>query len=263
MTKLVRLLIVAFVVFSCEKTTKKTIPQELPIASEIIAKEPDKPEMTRIWGPKPARVIPGNGIIQPSDAIILFDGSNLDEWMSKNDGSAAKWELNKDGSMTVVPGTGDIQTKKEFGSVQLHIEWKSPSEIQGEGQDRGNSGVYLQKRYEIQILDNNDNETYVNGQAGAIYKQSIPLVNAAVATGEWNTYDIIFHAPEFDTNGNKAVSGTFTVLHNGILIQDHVEIKGSTEDIGWPKNIAHGNAAIVLQDHGSEVSYRNIWLRNL
>jgi hypothetical protein len=263
MTKSVLLMMLSFVVFSCENTTKKAIPQELPSSSEIIEKEPDKPEMTRIWEPKPARVIPGNGIIQPSDAIVLFDGSNLDEWVSKNDGSAAKWQLNSDGSMTVIPGTGDIQSKKEFGSVQLHIEWKSPSEIIGDGQDRGNSGIYFQKRYEIQILDNNDNETYVNGQAGAIYKQSIPLVNAAVATGEWNTYDIIFHAPKFDADGIKTASGTFTVLHNGILIQDHVEIKGSTEDVGWPKNIAHGDAAIVLQDHSCKVSYRNIWLRNL
>ena len=262
MKQIVLLTVVIFFVYSCDNA-KKAIPQEFPTASEIIEKEPDKPEMTRIWGPKPASIDPGNDNTQPSDAIALFDGYNLDEWVSKKDGSAVKWQLNKDGSMTVIPGTGDIQTKKKFGSVQLHIEWKSPSEIQGDGQDRGNSGIYLQKRYEVQVLDNNNNETYVNGQAGAIYKQSIPLVNASVATGEWNTYDIIFHAPEFDADGNKTASGTFTVLHNGILIQDHVEIKGSTEDIGWPKNIAHGNAAIVLQDHGSEVSYRNIWLRNL
>ena len=263
MKQLILIIVVIFFVYSCDNITKKKIPQESSTTTGVIEKEPDKPEMTKIWGPKPTRVIPGNGIIQPSDAIVLFDGSNLDEWVSKEDGAEANWQLNKDGSMTVIPGSGDIQTKKEFGSVQLHIEWKSPSEIQGDGQDRGNSGIYLQKRYEVQILDNNNNETYANGQVGAIYKQSIPLVNASIATGEWNTYDIIFHAPDFDIEGNKTAAGSFTVLHNGILIQDHVEIKGTTEDIGWPKNIAHGIAAIVLQDHGSKVSYRNIWLRNL
>ncbi len=260
MKKLVLLIVVLFFICSCDNTAKKEIPEESPTTIE---KEPTVAEETEVWEPKPARVVPGTGNNPPSDAIVLFDGSNLNEWVSLKDGSVAKWQLNNDGSMTVIPGFGSIQTKQEFGSVQLHIEWKSPTEIRGDGQGRGNSGIYLQKRYEVQILDNNDNETYVNGQVGSIYKQSSPLVNASVATGEWNTYDIIFHAPEFDTDGNKTVSGTFTVLHNGILIQDHVEIKGSTEHIGWPKNSAHGKAAILLQDHGDEVSYKNIWLRNL
>lgn len=263
MKRIALLIIITFFVLSCKNKTKKELLQDPSPTSETIGKEPTKPEETRVWEPKPARVYPGNGNFPPSDAIVLFDGSNFDEWISKEDGSSVKWQLNSDGSMSVVPGTGGIQTKKEFGNVQLHIEWKSPSKISGDGQDRGNSGIFLQERYEVQVLDNNHNETYVNGQVGAIYKQSIPLVNASVVTGEWNTFDIIFHAPVFDSAGNKTISGTFTVLHNGILIQDHVEIKGTTEDIGWPKNIAHGNGAIELQDHGSTVSYRNIWLRNL
>ena len=249
--------------FSCEKISRKGVTDSKLSTAKTIGKEPTKPEKTEVWEPKPATVIPGKKNTASSDGIVLFDGSNLDEWVSVKDSSKAKWTINKDGSMTVNSGTGDIQTVKEFGSVQLHIEWKSPSEIRGDGQNRGNSGVFLQKRYEVQVLDNNNNETYVNGQVGSIYKQSIPLVKASVATGEWNTYDIIFHSPEFDTAGNKTKSGTITVLHNGILVQDHYELKGTTEYIGWPKNVAHGNASIVLQDHGSDVSYRNIWVRDL
>ena len=174
-----------------------------------------------------------------------------------------KWQLNSDGSMTVLPGTGNIQTKEKFGDVQLHIEWKSPLELEKTGQNRGNSGVYLQKRYEVQVLDNNDNDTYVNGQVASIYKQSIPLAMASKKTGEWNSYDIIFHAPKFDARGNLVKKGIITVLHNGILVQDHFEIEGTTEYIGKPKIIAHGQAPLELQDHGSAVSYRNIWLRKL
>jgi hypothetical protein len=226
-------------------------------------KEPTKPEATEIWQPKPPVVIPAQNNAAPSDAIVLFDGTNLEAWKSTKEGSKVLWTLNPDGSMTIKPGTGAIQTKQTFGDVQLHIEWKSPSEIKGDGQNRGNSGVFLQKRYEVQVLDNNDNDTYVNGQVGSIYKQSIPLVRASSPTAEWNTYDIIFHAPKFDADGNKIKSGTITVLHNGILVQDHYELKGTTEYIGWPKNTAHGNDALELQDHGSTVSYRNIWVREL
>lgn len=229
------------------------------------SKEPTKPAETEIWEPKVPVVIVGENNSAPSDAIVLFDGSNLDEWVSTSDLSAAKWILNEDGSMTVNNRTGNIETKKNFGSVQLHIEWKSPSEIEGKNQSRANSGVFLQKIYEIQVLDNNDNDTYVNGQVGALYKQSIPLAMASVPSGEWNTYDIIYHAPEFDTEGNKIKSGTITVLHNGILIQDHYTIKGTTPYIGWPKNPPHGKAPLMLQDHGdnSRVSFRNIWVREL
>ena len=167
--------------------------------------------------------------------------------------------------MTVKDKSGDIQTKRNFGSVQLHLEWRSNIAKRANGQNRSNSGVFLQNRYEVQILDNNDNETYVNGQVGAIYKQSIPLAKASSKTGEWNAYDIIYHAPEFDVKGLLSKHATITVLHNGVLIQDHYLIKGTTEYIGWPKNQAHGKAPIKLQDHQdkSGVSYRNIWVREL
>ena len=222
-----------------------------------------KPEETEIWTPKPPVVIPGNESKAPSDAIVLLDGNGFANWESAKDGSTPKWQLNSDGSMTVLPGTGNIQTKEIFGDVQLHIEWKSPLELEKTGQNRGNSGVYLQKRYEVQVLDNNDNDTYVNGQVGSIYKQSVPLAMASKKTGEWNSYDIIFHAPKFDARGNLVKKGIITVLHNGILVQDHFEIEGTTEYIGKPKIIAHGQAPLELQDHGSAVSYRNIWLRKL
>lgn len=226
--------------------------------------EPTKPEQTEFYKPVPPKVTPGEDSGPPSDAIVLFDGTSLDNWISSADSTAAKWILNKDGSMTVNNRTGDIQTKQNFGSVQLHIEWKSPAEVQQEGQHRANSGVFLNGMYEVQVLDNNDNDTYVNGQVGSIYKQHVPLAMASVPTGEWNTYDIIYHAPEFE-KGQKVKSGTLTVIHNGVLIQDHVEIEGTTPYIGWPKNPPHGKGPLRLQDHGdnSRVSYRNIWVRDL
>ena len=227
--------------------------------------EPTTPEATEIWTPKPltVKVDPETGI--PSDAIVLFDGTDFENWISSKDSTKVQWELNKDGSMTVKDKTGDIQTKQNFGSAQLHLEWKSNPKVKDAGQNRSNSGVFLQNRYEIQILDNNDNETYVNGQVGAVYKQSIPLVMASMPTGEWNSYDIIYHAPEFDEKGAETKVATVSVLQNGVLIQDHVEIKGTTEYIGWPKNEPHGKGPIKLQDHQDEsgVSFRNIWIREL
>ena len=227
-------------------------------------KEPTTPEATEVYEPVPPRVVPGKNGIPPSDAIVLFDGSDLDEWISTVDSTAAKWHLNGDGSMTVKDKTGDIQTKQNFGSVQLHIEWRSPAEVHGEGQSRANSGVFLSGIYEVQVLDNNDNSTYVNGQVGSIYKQHVPLAMASAPTGEWNSYDIIYHAPEFE-KGQKVKSGTLTVIQNGVLIQDNVEIKGTTPYIGWPKNPPHGKGPLKLQDHqdNSRVSYRNIWVREL
>lgn len=227
--------------------------------------EPTKPQATEYYEPVPPKVLPGKDGKAPSDAIVLFDGSNFDEWVSSVDSTAVQWNLNKDGSMTVKDKTGNIQTKRNFGSLQLHIEWKSPAEIQREGQNRGNSGIFLQKAYEVQVLDNNDNPTYVNGQVGSIYKQAVPLAMASVPSGEWNTYDIIFHAPEFSRGGNLKKAATITVLHNGVLIQDHFVLEGPTEYIGWPKYEAHGKAPLMLQDHkdNSRVSYRNIWVREL
>ncbi len=220
-----------------------------------------QPEASEVWEPQP-RVVSHDKNNVPSDAIVLFDGTNLDQWQSASSEEPAKWKV-ENGSMTVVKGTGDIATKEKFGSVQLHLEWRTPEVIEGEGQGRGNSGVFFQKRYEVQVLDNYQNKTYSNGQAGSVYKQYIPLVNACKAPGEWQTYDIIFEEPIFNDDGIKVRSGYLTVIHNGVLIQNHVEILGTTEYIGFPKNIAHEDDSIQLQDHGNPVSYRNIWVRKI
>jgi len=222
-----------------------------------------KPEDTEIWDPEPQELSFNKNNV-PSDAIVLFDGSNLDQWEHAYKAKkVAGWTLNGDGTMTVKPGSGDIKTKVKFGSIQLHLEWKSPTIVESEGQGRGNSGIFFQDKYEVQILDSYKNRTYANGQATAVYKQYVPLVNAMKSPQEWQTYDIIFHAPEFDASGNKTKSGTFTVIHNGVLVQDHIEILGTTEYIGPPKNPTHGDDVIKLQDHGNTVSYRNIWVRKL
>jgi len=219
-----------------------------------------KPEVTEVWKPEP-RVVQAPENAPPSDAIILFDGKNLDAWESIKEG-AAQWKIEND-YFTVAKGTGDIQTKENFGSVQLHIEWRSPTAIEGEGQGRGNSGVFFQNRYEVQILDSYENRTYSNGQAGSVYKQHLPLVNAMRAPGEWQVYDIIFTQPVFNKDSIKVSAGYLTVFHNGVLIQNNVELYGSTEYIGMPKNVAHSEGAIQLQDHGNPVSYRNVWVRRL
>jgi hypothetical protein len=220
------------------------------------------PKMTEMWEPKPAKVTPGIGTAPPSDAIVLFDGKNLGEWQSARDGSEARWQV-ADGAFTVAKGTGDIKTKRTFGDVQLHIEWRAPAVIESEGQGRGNSGIFLQERYELQVLDSYESQTYSNGQAGSIYKQHIPLVNATRAPGDWQAYDVIYTAPKFGENGQLVAPARITVLHNGVLIQNNVAIWGGTEYIGLPKYNAHGKGAIQLQDHGNPVSYRNIWIREL
>ena len=257
---------------SCqEKVKEKVSEKSMQVKAAVIAyeeylgTEPTKPEETEFYEPKVPIVSPAIHGKVPSDAIVLFDGGNLDAWVSTVDSTAAKWHLNKNGSMTVSDKTGNIQTKQNFGDMQLHIEWRSPLPVQRKGQNRANSGIFINGIYEVQILDQNDNDTYVNGQVGSIYKQGPPLAMASVATGDWNVYDIIYHAPEFNIDGGKVKSGTLTVLHNGILIQDHTEIKGTTPYIGWPKNPAHGKGPLMLQDHGddSRVSYRNIWVREL
>ncbi|MFT5212650.1 MAG: hypothetical protein ACI9JT_001049 [Polaribacter sp.] len=248
-------------VFACQNNTKKN---KIAIGKGLL-EEPTNPAATEIWEPKPPIVSVNHTTKIPSDAIVLFNGTNFNEWTSSIDSTAINWILNTDKSMTVRDKMGDIQTKRNFGSVQLHLEWRSSKEISANGQSRSNSGVFLQNRYEVQILDNNDNDTYVNGQVGSVYKQAIPLAMASSKTGNWNSYDIIYHAPKFDAKENVSKQATITVLHNGVLIQDHVNIRGTTEYIGWPKNNTHGKAPIKLQDHGdnSGVSYRNIWLREL
>ncbi|NNJ88058.1 MAG: DUF1080 domain-containing protein [Eudoraea sp.] len=271
MRKIVLSGLLLLVVLACkEKETVDPLEEQSTevqgiVYEEYTGVEPTKPEETEVYEPVPPTVDPFGKNGAPSDAVVLFDGSSFDGWMMVNDSSEVSWILNTDGSMSVKDRTGDIMTKQHFGDVQLHIEWSSPAEVEREGQNRANSGVFLQGLYEVQVLDNNDNDTYVNGQVASIYKQHIPLAMASVPSGEWNTYDIIYRAPEFNEGGNKTRSATITVLHNGVLVQDHAEIKGTTPYIGWPKNPPHGKGPIRLQDHGdnSRVSFRNIWVREL
>lgn len=220
------------------------------------------PGATELWKPVPVKVEPGKNGSAPSDALILFDGHNLSKFESVKGGDA-KWNI-EHGVMTVLSGSGNIRTREKFGDCQLHIEWRSPEFDVDEGQDKGNSGIFLMGRYEIQVLDSYTNKTYVNGQAGAIYKQYIPLVNATRRPGEWQTYDIIFIAPKFGKSGGLISPARLTVLHNGVLIQNNVSLIGPTEYIGEPVYVEHDNAeALILQDHGDLVSYRNIWIREL
>lgn len=222
------------------------------------------PEETEVWSPVPPKIEPGpgEGNPPPSDATVLFGGEDLSNWQ-RPDGSAARWNV-ENGVMTVVPGTGSIQTRQEFGSVQLHLEWRAPAPAGGKGQDRGNSGVFLHGRYEVQVLDSYNNKTYSNGMAGSIYKQSIPMVNAARPPGEWQTYDIIFWAPEFNDDGSLQTPACLTVFWNGVLVQYDVELQGPTVFRGRPEYEAYEpSAPLSLQDHNHPVSYRNIWLREL
>lgn len=225
---------------------------------------PPKPETTEIWYPVPKHVTPGaTPGAPPSDAIVLFDGKTISNWKSAKDGSDAAWTV-KDGELIVAPKTGDIQTKDAFGDVQLHVEWWDPSLPPDKvNQDRGNSGIFLQDVYEVQVLDNYTNPTYVNGMVGSIYKQYPPLVNAAWPAEHWQTYDIIFTAPRFNADGSLQSAARLTVLLNGILVQNNSVLKGATAYIGAPSYRPHGNMPIRLQDHGHLVRYRNIWLRKL
>lgn len=233
----------------------------LVVASGVNAQITD-PIATEVWHPVPRVVTYQGASTVPSDAIVLFGGNNLEQWVSDKDGSKAMWEV-KDGIFTVKAGTGDIKTKQKFGSCQLHLEFRTPAVVEGTGQGRGNSGVFFQEKYEVQILDNYNNVTYSNGQCASVYKQHIPLVNACKGPGEWQSYDIIFTAPVFNKDGVKVASGYFTVIQNGILVQNQVEIKGTTEYIGLPKNEMHGMGSIKLQDHGNPMSFRNVWVREL
>lgn len=227
---------------------------------------------TELWEPVPKVVTPGKTSSDaPSDAIVLFDGKNLNEWKSVKDGGEAKWTV-ADGAVTVKKGTGNIQTKRTFTDYQLHIEWKIPENITGSGQARGNSGVFLASTgagddgYELQVLDCYNNKTYVNGQTASIYKQYIPLANACKKPGEWQTYDIIWTAPRFNSDGTLKTPAYVTAFHNGVLVQNNVAIKGVTKYIGAPEYKAHGPSSIKLQDHGDPseaISFRNIWVREL
>ncbi|MGZ8510250.1 MAG: 3-keto-disaccharide hydrolase [Chitinophagaceae bacterium] len=222
------------------------------------------PKATEVWEPVPKIITPVIGNKPPSDAVVLFDGKDLSQWQTEKDGSPAKWSLEKEGVMTVKKGAGNVKTRQGFGSCQLHIEWRTPSTIEGEGQGRGNSGIFLMGLYELQVLDSYNNSTYSNGQAGSIYKQLIPLVNASLKPGEWQEYDVIFTAPKFKTDGSLVSPARITVLHNGVLVQNNVELKGGTVYIGQPSYKAHSDKEpLVLQDHGNPISFRNIWVREL
>jgi hypothetical protein len=218
--------------------------------------------------PLPKVISPGTGSTQqqpgkaPSDAIVLFDGKDLSQWVSAKDGGSAKWKV-KNGYMEVVKETGDIQTKKPFGNCQLHIEWASPVEVKDKSQGRGNSGIFLMKHYEVQVLDSYGNKTYADGQTAAIYAQNPPMVNACRKPGKWQSYDIIFHRPVFK-NKKVVKPGTITVLHNGVLVQDNWQIEGRTAWKTRAKYKPHADKLpIKLQDHGNPVRYRNIWVREL
>lgn len=220
------------------------------------------PALTEVWEPEPRVVTPGEIMGPPSDAIVLFDGTDLSAWQHK-DGSDVRWSAS-DGAMTVVAKSGDIQTRQGFGDVQLHIEWRTPATVEGAGQGRGNSGVFLQGLYEVQVLDSFENRTYSNGQAASLYKQHIPLVNASRRPGEWQVYDIVFEAPRFAADHALLKPAAVTVFHNGVLVQNHVELKGPTLYKGMPAYQAHSDRLpLMLQDHGNPVSYRNIWIREL
>lgn len=252
---------------------KKIVPVLLAV---FVAKSgfSQKPGDTEFYTPVPPKVAPGaNAGAAPSDAIILFDGKNMDEWvLTKDTTKKADWPVSN-GVFTVNKKSGNIQTKKRFGSYQLHIEWKIPADIDGEGQGRGNSGLFLASTgnadsgYEVQILDNFENKTYTNGQAGSVYKQGTPLANPSRKPGEWQSYDIVWTAPVFDAAGKLAKPAYVTVFFNGVLVQDHFELKGPTKYIGKTSyDTPHGATPIKLQAHGDKskpISYRNIWIREI
>jgi hypothetical protein len=219
------------------------------------------PQETEWYTPTPPKVVPGTQPgAAPSDAIILFNGKDLSMW--KGEKGDPMWEI-RNGELTVKPGTGSIMTLRHFGDVQLHIEFKSPAPAQLNGQNRGNSGIFLQSQYEVQVLDADNNETYVNGMVGSIYKQQAPLANAYTRNGEWQVYDIYWRGPRFGTNGKLESPAYITVVMNGILVQNNFELKGNTPFIGYPTYTPHGRLPLMLQDHGTEVAFRNIWIREL
>jgi hypothetical protein len=230
------------------------------------------PKDTEVWTPEPPVVAPGaQPGAAPSDALVLFGGQDLSEWVATKDKGPAGWTV-ADGVLTVNKAAGNIETRRSFGDYQLHIEWRIPSNITGEGQARGNSGLFLASTgggdagYEVQILDSYQNPTYVNGQAASLYKQQAPLANAMRRPGEWQTYDVIWRAPVFGADGALVTPARVTLLHNGVLVQDGAVLAGETVFIGKPKYKAHGKSPIKLQAHrdpSEPISFRNIWVREL
>ena len=244
----------------------------LAAAGQTAAWAQTDPKATEQWEPVPKVVTPGKqDSAPPSDAVVLFDGHDLAQWESSKDHSPAHWKVH-DGVVTVDKLAGNIQTKKRFKNYQLHLEWQVPRDISGDGQARGNSGLFAastgpgDEGYEIQILDSWKNKTYVNGQAASVYKQTPPLVNAMRPPGEWQTYDVIWTAPVFAADGTLKSPAYVTLFHNGVLVQNHTQLAGETFYIGKPKYTPYAEAAIKLQAHGDpsqSISYRNIWVRPL
>ena len=251
------MLMSAFAVVTAQKQTLMQMPGE---------ENQMKAGMTEIMEPEVTIVQPGSTDRNaPSDAIVLFNGSDINSEWSDAQGNSSKWVV-KDGELLCVKGSGIIKTRRKFDNFQLHIEWKAPSEVSGDGQGRGNSGVYLQELYEVQVLDSYNNRTYRHGQAGSLYKQHAPLVNVSRKPGEWQSYDIIYTAPTFnDDTTTYFTPPRVSVLHNGVLIQNNVSLRGPTLYIGIPEYFIkkHGAGSLVLQDHGNPVAYRNIWIREL
>jgi hypothetical protein len=255
------------------KQAKSALILAIAALSSMAAWADGRPEDTEQWTPVPVQVTPGaSAAAAPSDAIVLFDGHDLSEWVAAKDRSPARWKVDADGLLRVEKSAGNIETRRLFRNYQLHLEWRIPADIQGEGQARGNSGVFLastgpgDEGYEVQILDSWNNKTYVNGQAASIYKQSAPLVNASRPPGEWQAYDIVWTAPVFAADGSLKSPASVTVLHNGVLVQNHFALAGETRYIGKPVYRPYERAAIKLQAHGdpsAPISFRNIWVREL
>jgi hypothetical protein len=240
-------------------------------AAQQTTPKPMRPEDTEIWTPVPRIIVPGKTDAEPpSDAVVLFSGANLDEWVSVTDGSPARWPV-ANGVFTVNKSAGDIRTKRSFRNYQLHLEWRVPEGITGASQLRGNSGVFLaydppRGAYELQIMDSYENPTYVNGQASSVYKQNPPLVNAMRKPGEWQTYDVVWTAPVFNDDGTVKSPAYVTAFHNGVLVQNHFPLIGGTKNTGLPEYQKHGPAPIMLQAHqdpSAPISFRNIWIREV
>ena len=247
----------------------RLLPLPVLLAAALAAKAADElpaPELTEYYTPVPP-VVAAPAVAAPSDAIVLFDGTSLAAWEPVlPDGHP--WKI-EDGAMVVIPTPApgkpcDQRTKRAFGDVQLHLEFRTPAKIESKGQGRGNSGVFFMGLYELQVLDSYQNETYVNGQAGSIYKQHPPLVNASRPPGEWQTYDAVFIAPRFAADGTLLSPARITAFHNGVLVQHDVVLTGPTEYRGQPKYKPHAaKLPLSLQDHRNPVAYRNIWVREL
>jgi Domain of Unknown Function (DUF1080) len=255
-------------------STQPLAAQQPPPAGQAAAPQPARgnPKDTEVWEPQPKVVTPGaTEAAPPSDAIVLFDGRSLDQWVATKDKSPAAWTVG-DGVLTVDKKAGNIETKRSFRNYQLHLEWRIPVGVTGEDQRRGNSGLFLASTgpgdagYELQIMDSYNNKTYANGQAASIYKQSIPLANASRKPGEWQTYDVIWTAPTFAADGTVKTPARVTAFHNGVLVQNNFELAGETLYIGKPVYNKYDTAPIKLQAHGDPsppISFRNIWLREL